>query len=265
MTYCAAAVLDSGIILVSDSRTHAGVDNVSTYSKMHTFGNPGGSQFVVLSAGNLATTQSVIGQIKKDISQGADANLFTMQHMVEAADYIGDVSIEQQHRHEGSKFEASFIVAGQILEHKPHAYLVYPEGNHITTSTDTPYLQIGELKYGKPILDRIVQPEVSLETAALCCLVSMDSTMRSNLSVGPPIELLVYERDSQTTDRRYRFDETSAFLRELTLSWDSALKRAFASLPPISWSGRWDAPGVDAPRVDAPRVDASGDAEQGPI
>ena len=239
MTYCAAAVLDTGIILVSDSLTHAGVDNVSTYSKMHPLRDPGGSQVMVRSAGNLATTQSVIGQIKKDIRQVAATNLCTMQHMVEAADYIGDVSLEQQHRHEGSNFETSFIIAGQILGHKPHAYLVYPEGSHITTSADTPYLQIGELKYGKPILDRIVQPEVSLETAALCCLVSMDSTMRSNLSVGPPIELLVYERNIQSTERRYRFEETSAFLRELTLSWDSPPKRAFASRPPISGSGKW--------------------------
>ena len=118
MTYCAAAVLDAGIILVSDSRTNAGVDNVSTYSKMHAFGDAGGSQFIILSAGNLATTQSVIGQVKKDIRQGADTNLFNVQHMVEAADYLGDVSLEQQNRHEGAGFEASFSDAGQILGHR---------------------------------------------------------------------------------------------------------------------------------------------------
>lgn len=245
MTYCAAAVLDAGICFVSDSRTNAGVDNVNTYSKMHAFGEPGGSQFVILSAGNLATTQSVIAQIKRDIRQRAPSNLSTAQHMVEAADYLGDISQEIQNKHEGANFEASFIIGGQIVGHKPHAYLVYPEGNHITTSEDTAYLQIGELKYGKPILDRIITPDASLETAALCCLVSMDSTMRSNLSVGPPVELLVYERDTQHVNRRHRYDETSEYLRQLKLSWDKALKTAFASLPPITWSDNWDAIGID--------------------
>ena len=123
---------------------------------------------------------------------------------------------------------------------KPGAYLIYPQGNHITTSRDTPYLQIGESKYGKPILDRIISSEISLETAALCGLVSMDSTMRSNLTVGPPIEVLMYEAESLTNERRYRFEESSEYLRKLNASWDDRLKEAFNNMPPIAWSQAWD-------------------------
>lgn len=242
MTYCVAIALEAGLCFVSDSRTNAGVDNVSTYSKMHTFGNPGERQFVMLSAGNLATTQGVVSQVKRDIKQFAPLNLMTVSHMSDAADYLGEVNRMQQEKHTGggATYEASFIIGGQIMGQKPSAYLVYPQGNHITTSADTPFLQIGESKYGKPILDRILNPSVNLETASLCALVSMDSTMRSNLSVGPPIELMLYERDTFVLNRHYRFDEMSEYLRELTRSWDAKLKEAFNSLPPIAWSANWD-------------------------
>ena len=119
--------------------------------------------------------------------------------------------------------------------------MVYPQGNHITTSADTPYLQIGESKYGKPILDRIIEPGASLETAVLCGLVSMDSTMRSNLSVGPPIDVIMYPHDSLTIERQYRFEESSEYLRQVNKSWDARLKEAFANMPPIAWSTNWDA------------------------
>lgn len=249
MTYCVAVSIDAGLIFVSDSRTHAGVDNVSTYSKMHTFGNPGERQFVLLSAGNLATTQAVIGQIKKDIHQFAPLNLMTVMHLSDAADYLGTVNRIQQEKHTGggSGYEASFIIGGQIQGGAPECYLVYPQGNHITTSKDTPFLQIGESKYGKPILDRILIPSSSLETAALCALVSMDSTMRSNITVGPPIEVMVYERDSLVLGRHYRFEESSDYLRELKKSWDAKLREAFNSLPPIAWSSNWDNQGDEQP------------------
>ncbi len=242
MTYCVAIRIDSGLCFVSDSRTNAGVDNVSTYSKMFTFGHEGERQIVVLSAGNLATTQGVIGQIKKDIKQGAQANFLTVPSMEDAADYVGAISLEQQEKHTGggAKYEASFIVGGQLSGQKHAAYLVYPQGNHITTSKDTSFLQIGESKYAKPILDRIIGPEISLETAALCGLVSMDSTMRSNLSVGPPIEVLMYDSGSMTVEKRYRFEESSEYLRQLTSSWHDRLREAFNNLPPIAWSKAWD-------------------------
>lgn len=230
------------MVFVSDSRTNAGVDNVSTYSKMHLFGTNHDRQFVLLSAGNLATTQGVVQQLKKDIQQYAPLNLQTVSSLSDAADYIGHISVQQQEKHTGggANFEASFIIGGQIMGAKPRAFLIYPQGNHITTSKDTSYLQIGESKYGKPILDRILNSSLNLETAALCGLVSMDSTMRSNLTVGPPIEVLVYETDSFILQRHYRFGEDSEYLRELKKAWDKNLKDAFGRLPPIAWSGTWD-------------------------
>lgn len=242
MTYCVAISVDAGLCFISDSRTNAGVDNVSTYSKMHLFGVDGERQIVMLSAGNLATTQGVIGQIKKEISQGAPRNLLNMQHLEDTADYVGEISVAKQEKHKGggTSFEASFIVGGQIAGQKHGAYLVYALGNHITTSADTPFLQIGESKYGKPILDRIISLQSSLETAAVCGLVSMDSTMRSNVTVGPPIEVLVYEAGSLVVTRRYRFEESSEYLRQINKSWDAKLKEAFASMPPIAWSDNWD-------------------------
>ena len=242
MTYCVAISVDAGLCFISDSRTNAGVDNVSTYSKMHVFSNEGERQIILLSAGNLATTQGVIGQIKKDISRSAQRNLMNLQHLEDVADYVGEISVAQQEKHTGggAYYEASFIVGGQILGHKPAAFLVYAQGNHITTSADTPFLQIGESKYGKPILDRIITLESSLETAAVCGLVSMDSTMRSNLTVGPPVEVLIYERDSMVINRHYRFEESSEYLRQISKSWDARLKEAFATMPPIAWSDNWD-------------------------
>ena len=242
MTYCVAISLDAGLCFLSDSRTNAGVDNVSTYSKMHTFGIDGERQIILLSAGNLATTQGVIGQIKKDIRQNSSVNLLNGQHLEDAADYLGELNLVQQEKHTGggAKYEARFILGGQIAGYKPKAYLVYPQGNHITTSADTPYLQIGESKYGKPILDRIIAPESSLDTAVLCGLVSMDSTMRSNLSVGPPIDVVIYPEGSLCIQRQYRFEESSEYLRQIHKSWDAKLKEAFASMPPIAWSANWD-------------------------
>jgi putative proteasome-type protease len=241
MTYCLAIAADSGLVFVSDSRTNAGVDMVSTYSKMYGFGVPGERQFTILTSGNLATSQSVISRVKKDI-KGDQANLLTVEHMSDAAEYIGELSREAQEKTASEKInvESFFIVGGQIRDQQPALYMVYPQGNFISTSADTTYLQIGETKYGKPILDRILSPDVSLETAAMCALVSMDSTMRSNLTVGPPIELSIYQADSLQPGRYYRFDEDSKYLRRLKRSWDQLLKDAFQNLPPVAWSATWD-------------------------
>jgi len=252
MTYCVAISLDAGLVFVSDSRTNAGVDNVSTYSKMHHFGKSGDRQFVILSSGNLATTQAVITQMKKDIEKPAPVNLMSVMTMDDAADYLGEVNRTQQKKHAGENgnYEASFIIGGQITGNRPDCFLVYPQGNHITTSDDTPYLQIGESKYGKPILDRILNRSSSLETAALCALVSMDSTMRSNITVGPPIEVMIYHAESFALNRHYRFLESSDYLRQLSKSWDAKLREAFNNLPPIAWSANWD------------NCDGASDAEQ---
>jgi len=244
MTYCVAIALKAGIVFVSDSRTNAGVDNVSTYSKMYSFGIPGERQLVLMGSGNLATTQAVISHIKRDIKQGAIETLLNGENISDAAEYIGNISRAQQEKMTASSgsasFEANFIIGGQIYGHKPACYMVYPQGNYITTSSDTPYLQIGESSYGKPILDRIIKPGSSLETATLCALVSMDSTMRSNLTVGPPIEVTIYEANSLMPGRYHRFTEDSEYLREMKRSWDKLLKEAFKKLPPVAWSDNWD-------------------------
>jgi len=242
MTYCVAVSVDAGMVFCSDSLTNAGIDQVSTYSKMFRFGIEGEKQFVILTAGNLATTQATIAKIKSDIKQHAAENLLALNSIEEAADYIGDISREQQEKRavEGKNFEASFIIGGQIRNNHHEVILVYPEGNHITTSKDTNYLQIGESKYGKPILDRILTPELNLDTCALCALVSMDSTMRSNLSVGPPVELLIIKKDELSMQKPLRFDEDSDFLRDLKRNWDERLKEAFREMPPLAWVANWD-------------------------
>ena len=241
MTYCLSIATDAGLVFVSDSRTNAGVDAVSTYSKMYGFGVPGDRQFTILTSGNLATSQSVISRIKKDLKLDG-THLFNIEHMTDVAEYIGEISRNEQGKTKSAEInvESYFLVGGQIGEQRHAVYMVYPQGNYISTSQDTTYLQIGESKYGKPILDRILSPGVSLETAAMCALVSMDSTMRSNLTVGPPIELSIYEAGSLEPGRYYRFDEDSEYLRQLKRSWEQALQDAFKNLPPVAWSATWD-------------------------
>ena len=237
MTYCVAISVNAGMVFCSDSRTNAGVDQISTYSKMFRFELGPERQFVILTAGNLATTQSTMAQLKKDLRQQSAVNLTTVSSVGEAADYLGEVSKQVQDRHglggQGG-FQASFILGGQIAGMDHRIVLIYPEGNHITSSKDTPYLQIGESKYGKPILDRILTPETPLETCALCALVSMDSTMRSNLSVGPPIELQLYNANSFVLQPYYRLDDNSDYLREVKRAWDSRLKEAFNQMPALA-------------------------------
>lgn len=244
MTYCLAIAIDEGLVFSSDSRTNAGTDQIRTYSKMRTFGVPGERQLVLLGAGNLATNQAVIARLERDIKDAAPGNLLSVSNLSEAADYLGGVSIDQQAKHTGGgiSYEASFLLGGQIGSEPPMLVLVYPQGNHITTSDDTPFLQIGESKYGKPILDRILTPATGLDTAALCALVSMDSTMRSNVTVGPPLEVLIYRRDSLVPGERLRFAEDSPYLRELRKSWDDLVKQAFRRLPPLAWAGAAERP-----------------------
>ena len=241
MTYCVAITMNAGLVFCSDSRTNAGVDQVSTYGKMYHHDMGHERQLVILSAGNLATTQAVISQVKRDIKNDAETNLNSVENISEAANYLGEISRTEQARHvsadapnSGASFEACFIIGGQIRGDKPRLAMVYPQGNHITTSKQTPYLQIGESKYGKPILDRILNQHTTLEDAARCALVSMDSTMRSNLTVGPPIELGIYASDSFHL-QHFRFDDNDGYLRDLKKAWDQYLVDAFDKLPPLSW------------------------------
>lgn len=242
MTYCVAISLNEGIILASDSRTNAGIDLVSTYSKLYTFGVDGNRQFALLSAGNLGTTQAVVTQITRDIKSNAEKNLYNVHHLSDAAEYLGIVSRQQQEKYSlpadsASNFnpESTFILGGQIGHESHGVYMIYPQGNFITVSMQTRYLQIGESKYGKPILDRIIKPNTSLEDAARCALVSMDSTMHSNVSVGPPIEILAYRKDALKFEEYLYFDADEPYLLGLRRAWDDNIKQAFSKLPGLQW------------------------------
>jgi putative proteasome-type protease len=240
MTYCIAASINEGLILASDSRTNAGIDNVSTHGKMHAFDTTSDRKIILLCAGNLATTQAVLEQLHRDKIKNAQTNLNTVECLSEAAAYLGHVSLEKQKQHvnpEGqSAFNpsASFILAGQIGSEPHGAYMIYAEGNSITSSANTPFLQIGESKYGKPILDRFLKLNTPLLDAARCCLVSMDSTIRSNASVGPPVEMLIYRKDSFKLDEYYCFDDDNDYLLQLRRSWEAKLCEAIAALPDIN-------------------------------
>jgi putative proteasome-type protease len=236
MTYCVAITVDKGLVFASDSRTNAGVDRLSTYTKMFTFGKEGERALVVLTAGNLATTQSVIAQLHRDIKQDSQPNFDSVQDMTEAAEYLGQISSAQQQKHvqtsAGATFDpsASFLFGGQIAGGEHRVFMVYPEGNFIMATPENPYQQTGETKYGKPILDRIITRKTSLEQAALCALVSMDSTMRSNATVGPPLDVLIYEKDSLSVRRHFLFQADDPYLLELKNAWDQKIREAFSGL-----------------------------------
>ncbi len=240
MTYCLAINVDQGLVFCSDSRTSAGVDNISTYSKMHTFVWPGDRAFTLLSAGNLATTQAVVKKLKSDIPNGLVPNLLSVNSMQEAVDYVGIVSsfVQKQQTDRdtaNTSFEATFIFGGQVGGDVPEIFMIYPQGNYIHESSEHPFLQIGEIKYGKPILDRVIKRDVFIERAARCALVSMNSTIRSNVTVGAPIELLIYERDSLNDGKRLYLSEDNEFARELSKKWNEGLLTALSSLPRFEW------------------------------
>jgi putative proteasome-type protease len=237
MTYCIAASINEGLILVSDSRTNAGIDNVSTHGKMHAFATRSDRKIVLLCAGNLATTQAVLEQLHRDKLKDAGVNFNNVESLFEAAEYLGHISVEKQKQHVNSQGAsafnptASFILAGQIGDDPQGAYMVYPEGNTITSSANTPFLQIGESKYGKPILDRFLKLHTPIDEAARCCLVSMDSTIRSNASVGSPVEMLIYRKDSFSLAEYYCFDDDDDYMLQLRRSWETKLRDAIAALP----------------------------------
>ena len=239
MTYCLAISTAHGLVFASDSRTNAGLDDISVHGKMHSFIWEGDRFLTLLSAGSLATTQAVIKRLREDAA-GTGHSLLSMPSMAAVADYVGGLSTEIQ-RHHGERdtactnFESTFILGGQIGTAAPALYLIYPQGNYIHSSSAQPFFQIGEFKYGKPILDRVIGENTTLENAARCALVSIDSTMRSNLTVGPPIELYLYPRNTLTKGRYLQLDQDDDFWRELSNSWSIGLNRALGELPPFSW------------------------------
>lgn len=242
MTYCVAIKVNEGLVFAADTRTAAGVDDVRTYNKMHTFEFPGDRVFVVLSAGNLATTQYVLAQAQRDSNDpNAPLSLRNVRHMFDAADYLGQLSVRAQKQVTGQaqysavNVETTLILGGQIQGEEPAIYLIYPLGNCISASPETPFLQIGEIKYGKPILDRFVRPHVQLEDAARCALVSLDSTMRSNISVGPPVDLALLPRDALKVTHSVRLDLDTPYYSQLKETWARQLENAVRSLPKFEW------------------------------
>jgi putative proteasome-type protease len=239
MTYCVGILLDEGVAMISDSRSNAGIDHVSAVRKMFVFEKPGDRVFVLLTAGNLSITQSVVSVLNEHLGEGDPSrDLFATPSMFAAVRLVGnavrevyttDAAALKQHEVE---FNASFLFAGQVKGRQLRLFQIYAAGNFIEASRDTPFFQIGEVKYGKPILDRIIRPETKLVDAAKCALISIDSTMRSNVSVGPPIDVLCYRRDSLAVSFRTRLDERDEYLSAIRRLWGEALQRAFYEIIP---------------------------------
>jgi putative proteasome-type protease len=242
MTYCIGVMLEGGLIFASDSRTNAGMDNIGKFCKMTVFERRGDRVIVLLSSGNLAGTQAVIGVLNQRCSAGGDvANLWNARTMFEVAMLVAD-AMRDIERRDGEYledneigFNASFIVGGQIAGEPMRLFRIYAEGNFIEAGIDTPFFQTGETKYGKPIIDRVITRSTPLPDATKCVLVSFDSTMRSNLSVGMPIDLLCYEKDSLEVQRRRRFDHGDPYFTALSHEWSEGTRQVFRHLPELHW------------------------------
>lgn len=243
MTYCVGMKLDAGMVFASDSRTNAGVDNVSRFEKMRVFHVPGERTIVTLSAGNLSVTQTTLSQIDRQLrTYPLATNINTMRSMQDVAELIGNTLRDTRARdseylrQQNIDSSASFIVGGQIAGEAQRLFLVYSEGNFIEASGDAPFFQTGEVKYGKPVIDRVIRAALPLQDAVKLTLVSFDSTMRSNISVGLPIDLLVLPVGNLASVQPRRIDESDAYFRDLGLRWNQGLKQAFASIPAPEWS-----------------------------
>jgi putative proteasome-type protease len=235
-------LLNDGIIFASDSRTHAGVDNFASFCKMSVFERAGDRVFVLLSSGNLAGTQAVISILKQrgDAKEGPP-NLWTVGTMFDMAVVVSDAvrDIERRDKPYLEKnnvaFNASFILGGQIKDEPMRLFRIHAEGNFIEAGDDTPFFQTGETKYGKPIIDRVIAPSTSLNDATKCVLVSFDSTMRSNLSVGMPIDLVRYERDTLEVRKRRRFEQGDPYFSALSKDWSEGVRTVFKQMPDLNW------------------------------
>lgn len=243
MTYCLGICIDQGLVLASDSRTSAGVDYASVYSKMHVLQPAPDRLFVLLSAGNLALSQQLLCYLERDLAYpGPAGNLNGVRYLFEAAEYIGGLNLLIQNQHgpalraSGQVPEVTLILGGQISGELPGLFIIYPQGNYMATSAQTPFLQIGEVKYGKPMLDRVTRVDMALEDAAQLSLVSLDAATRSNLSVGPPYEVALYQRDALALPQRFRFEGDDPFVAQLSGAWHSKVCDAFQELPRFQWT-----------------------------
>ncbi|MEM5383446.1 proteasome-type protease [Paraburkholderia phymatum] len=286
MTYCVAMCVDEGLVFLSDTRTNAGVDHISTARKMSVFEEPGDRVLVLLSAGNLSLTQAVLHELSEPADQSRPT-LWTVSTMADAARVVGE-AVRDVHQREanalqafGVEFNCSFILGGQIRDGgasgngvgqpRPRLFMIYAAGNFIESSRVNPYFQIGESKYGKPIIDRVLVPSTPLDEAAKCALISMDSTLRSNLSVGLPLDLLVYEKDALRVTRFVSIDQDNTYYQMIHRTWGDRLRQVFSEIPEPDWQSASDvprdghigemvlyrAPGASHADVDETPVDAS--------
>jgi putative proteasome-type protease len=243
MTYCIGILVDSGLVFLSDSRTNAGVDQISTFRKISLFERPGERVMVAMCAGNLALSQAVIGLLREQ-ERSEQPGVWNAPSFPEAVRHVGD-AIREVHRRDAAalkehniEFNVSMIFGGQIGAEPPRLFCIYAAGNYIEATADTPYFQIGESKYGKPIIDRVVSRSTSLAQAAKCALISMDSTIRSNLSVGLPLDLVTVQRDALRVHSHINIDEQHAYFRMIRTRWSESLRHAFHELPDADWIRR---------------------------
>jgi putative proteasome-type protease len=244
MTYCVGVLLESGMVFASDSRTNAGVDHVSSFRKMAVYERPGDRVIVILSSGNLSVTQNAINLLEQQSRRGEGApSIWAAQSMYEVATMLGDCLREVKQRdgpyltQHNIDANANFIIGGQLRGEAQRLFMLYQEGNFIEATPDTPFFQIGETKYGKPIIDRVVKQSTSIVDATKCVLISFDSTMRSNVSVGLPIDLVCYANDALRIQLRRRIQETDPYFTMIHHQWGEGLRRVFAQLPDPYWEG----------------------------
>lgn len=242
MTYCVGLALERGLVFMSDTRTNAGLDNVSTFCKMHVWDVPGERALTLMTAGNLATTQAVISSLGERSKAPEDrrSSVLDTPSMFQTARLVADTLREEIEKQAGQgqsaeSFGATMILGGQIAGGAPRLFLIYPEGNFIEAGPDTPFFQIGEMKYGRPILVRAYDPGMSFEEAMRLLLVSFDSTLKANLTVGAPFDFHVYERDSLKTGATGRINLDDAYFQTVSQGWGNALKSALDSLPTFSF------------------------------
>lgn len=241
MTYCVALKLNAGLVFASDSRTNAGVDQIACFKKMRSFVNPGDRAIVILSSGNLSITQNAINLLDQHGRHPERRNIWNADSMFEVAQLLGE-TLREVREHDGLFLaqnnvdaSANFIVGGQIQGEEMRLFMVYKEGNFIEAGEETPFFQIGETKYGKPIIDRVINPHTPLSDAVKCVLVSFDSTMRSNLSVGLPIDLACYSCDSLNLNFKQHITQDDPYFAQISRRWSDGLKGVFASLPNPEW------------------------------
>jgi putative proteasome-type protease len=239
MTYCLGIVTKDGLVMAADSRTNAGSDQVAVARKLHTLGTPGKRSFIFATAGSLSCSQSVLTLLERDFNRGR--GLAKVRTMYDAARVVGEVvrsvsKLDRAHLEQDKmSFNVNILLGGQVGKEPPGLYLVYPQGNPLRATEEAPDLQVGEVKYGRPILDRgIKHGKTTIQDAIRYALISIDSTMKSNATVGPPIDIIVYRNDEQDLSRRRRFEIDDPLLNQIRLQWDRALRDAVQTLPIIN-------------------------------